>query len=405
MKKIIITLLCFIHILVVNLHVVEAQIEIPLQSTYGIVVDLDNQHVLYEKNSREKMYPASMTKIVTILVALDKIKDLNQMVTIDRYDLETLYETGASIAYFQEGETVTYLDLLYGAMLPSGADACRALARLTYGNMEAFVKQMNQLVMDIGLTNTHFVNPTGIHDDDHYTTVFEMAKIVEYALKNKTFVELFTTSKYTSSNGFHTWNSTLLNYKIKYGLDTDFIVGAKTGYTDEAQMCLAALIDVDGKKLITVVGHGDKNIDGVTILDNQVIKDYVSNHYQMVLFKSKGDILTTIKPKYTTETISFVADEDICGYLPIDYNLDDIIYDYQWVDKKAPLKKGTKVGKMKITYNQEIIYQKDLILKKDVNKDLFGYYFSYVKEYLIYIIAALMLFSAMIYIRKKQQEV
>ena len=117
------------------------------------------------------------------------LDDLDKTATITQSDIDTVWETGATSADFTVGEVVTYRDMLMGAMLPSGADACRALANNTCGSQEKFVEKMNQLVNKLGLKDSHFVNTTGIHDDDHYTTAYDMAKITQYALKNKKFVD------------------------------------------------------------------------------------------------------------------------------------------------------------------------------------------------------------------------
>ena len=177
--------------------------EVNIVGQYGIVIDKDTGQVLYNKNAHDKMYPASITKILTCIVAIEMLDDLDKTATITQSDIDTVWETGATSADFTVGEVVTYRDMLMGAMLPSGADACRALANNTCGSQEKFVEKMNQLVKKLGLKDSHFVNTTGIHDDDHYTTAYDMAKITQYALKNKKFVEVFDRYQYTSSDGQH----------------------------------------------------------------------------------------------------------------------------------------------------------------------------------------------------------
>ena len=136
------------------------------------------------------MYPASMTKVMTVILALELMDDMKKTTVITQSDIDTVWETGASSANFEVGETVTYEDLLYGAILPSGADATRALANNLCGSQEAFVDKMNELAQKLNLKDTHFVNTTGIHDENHYTTVHDMALIVQYAIQNEDFTSM-----------------------------------------------------------------------------------------------------------------------------------------------------------------------------------------------------------------------
>ena len=149
------------------IYAVDNSASVDISGEYGIVIDQDNGQILYDKKAKEKMYPASITKILTCIVALEMVDDLDKQVTITDSDVETVWETGASAANFTPGEVVTYRDVFMGAMLPSGADACRALANNTCGSQEKFVDKMNALVKKLGLKDSHFVNTTGIHDPDN----------------------------------------------------------------------------------------------------------------------------------------------------------------------------------------------------------------------------------------------
>ena len=188
-----------------SLHSASATDQINLYSQYAYLVDPQTQIVYLDQKSEEQIYPASMTKVMTVALSLEKINNLQEEVNIEIEDLKGLYEMGASVAGFVVGERVTYQDLLYGALLPSGADACNALARLTYGSQDAFVKAMNLKVQELGLQHTHFSNTTGLHDDHHYTTAKEMSQILKWALENPDFQTIFETRQYTTSFNTHTW--------------------------------------------------------------------------------------------------------------------------------------------------------------------------------------------------------
>ena len=242
--------------------------EVNIVGQYGIVIDKDTGQVLYNKNAHDKMYPASITKILTCIVAIEMLDDLDKTATITQSDIDTVWETGATSADFTVGEVVTYRDMLMGAMLPSGADACRALANNTCGSQEKFVEKMNQLVNKLGLKDSHFVNTTGIHDDDHYTTAYDLYLIFNEWLKYDLFKDAIHQAHYTAvftRNGQEvqqTYDST--NYYLlgnKTPPEGVSIIGGKTGTTDNAGLCLILYVeDGSGNGYISVLlGCPDKD--------------------------------------------------------------------------------------------------------------------------------------------------
>lgn len=220
--------------------------------------------MLAEKDADSTIYPASMTKMMTALLAIEANPDLDTPVTLPEEIFPALQAQNASLAGFQPRETATVRDLLYGAMLPSGAECCEALAREVSGSEEAFVVRMNQKAAELGMTGTHFCNPTGLHDPEHVSTVRDMARLTEAALQNETFRKLFTTERYTvpatncHPQGF-TMHSTLLSQLDGTELHSGRILGGKTGYTGEAGLCLASLAEVKGREyiLVTAEAGGD----------------------------------------------------------------------------------------------------------------------------------------------------
>lgn len=235
-----------------------------LVSPYAILVDADSGEAVAEKEADVSIYPASMTKVMTALLALEANPDLEQPVTLPEDIFPELRAEGASMAGFRPGETATVRDLLYGALLPSGAECCEALAREVSGSEEAFVELMNQKAAELAMRSTHFCNPTGLHDPEHVSTVRDMARLTEAALQNETFRKLFTTERYTvpatncHPQGF-TMHSTLLSQLDGTELHRGRILGGKTGYTGEAGLCLASLAEVKGREyiLVTAGAGGD----------------------------------------------------------------------------------------------------------------------------------------------------
>jgi D-alanyl-D-alanine carboxypeptidase (penicillin-binding protein 5/6) len=247
-----------------------------LNSPYAILFRLEDDTILMQKNIEEKIYPASLTKMMTVIVAIENLPDLMEKIKLDNSMFQGLYEANASMAGFQPGEKVRALDLLYGALLPSGAEACMGLAYHIAGSEQHFVELMNQKAADLGMEDTHFVNTTGLHEDDHYTTVKDMATLLDYALENETFRETFTSSKYsTQPTNKHPEGLTLYSTmfkKLEQNHQTMIggeILGGKTGFTDEAGLCLASLAKVDEQEyiLITAGAKGDQHTKQYNITD------------------------------------------------------------------------------------------------------------------------------------------
>lgn len=332
-----------------------ASTSVNIAGEYGIVIDQDNGQILYDKKAKERMYPASITKILTCIVALEMVDDLDKQVTITDSDVETVWETGASAANFTPGEVVTYRDVFMGAMLPSGADACRALANNTCGSQEKFVAKMNALVKKLGLKDSYFVNTTGIHDPDHYTTAYDMAKITQYALQNEKFVEIFTRYQYNASNGLHQWVKKVLYTCKRDHMDVSMIEGCKSGYTSDAQHTLSSLINVNNHHYICVVGYsknGD-NFNHCTVRDTINLGNYIGNNYKEVnLLKNGNEISKATVSDGEKNKVAVKIDQDVNVVLPNDYNEKDIEYKQKVKSFTAPVKKDQKAGQLDVYYKK-----------------------------------------------------
>jgi len=242
------------------------------KSTSAILVEKDSGNVLYFKNYDKKIYPASITKIMTVIVALENVKSLDEEVKLSTVDFDDLENSQASIAGYSYSDVATVKDLLYAIMLPSGADAAIAIANHVAGSEEEMVKLMNEKLVELEIINTHFTNVTGLHYYDHYSTVSDLAKILIYSLKNENFREIFTTKDYVTNptvlnkNGLEL-KSTVLS-RIENSYDFGYILGGKTGFTNQAGLCLASLASDGEKEYVAItVGAPGKPIDGTHIKD------------------------------------------------------------------------------------------------------------------------------------------
>lgn len=237
-------------------------LDLELYSSSAVLVDVQSGTVLAEKGTDEKIYPASMTKVMTLLVAAENLPDLDATFTMTQAIIDPLYLAGASMAGYVNGETVTMRDLLYGAVVPSGAEATEALAQAVAGSEEAFVAMMNEKAAALGLTNTHFMNTSGLHDENHYSTVREIALILQAALENETCTEILSAENYRASeteqhpDGLAMTNKFLYRVHHEYALNGAEITAAKTGYTAEAMNCCASAgTTPDGRSVICVTAN------------------------------------------------------------------------------------------------------------------------------------------------------
>ena len=237
-------------------------LDLELYSEHAILIDLETNTVIAEKDPDAKIYPASMTKVMTALVACEQITDWDATFTMTQDIIDPLYLAGASMAGYVNGETVTMRDLLYGAVVPSGAEATEALAQAVAGSEEAFVTMMNEKAAALGLTSTHFMNTSGLHDEDHYSTVREIALILQAALQNEVCAEVLSTENYRASqteqhpDGLAMTNKFLYRVHHEYSLGGAEITAAKTGYTAEAMNCCASAGKTpDGRSVICVTAN------------------------------------------------------------------------------------------------------------------------------------------------------
>lgn len=211
----------------------------------GIVINLDTKKAVAARNPEQRVYPASTTKIMTLLVAVENITDFNDTFKMTYEITDPLYVQGASAAGFLSGEEITLTDMLYGSILPSGADASVGLAVKIAGSEAAFVDLMNEKVAELGLKNTHFANATGLHDTENYSTAYDMAVIITAAMQNEICREILSTYQHrTAVTPQHPegilLTSTLFSHMHGTEPETATIIGGKTGFVSQSKYCIAS---------------------------------------------------------------------------------------------------------------------------------------------------------------------
>lgn len=254
-----------------------------MYSSNAYLVRISDGEVLLNQGGQNQIYPASMTKIMTAIVAIENLPDLNTQITLSAEMFDSLYAQNASMAGLSPGETLPAIDLLYGVMLPSGGEACIGIAEYLAGSEAAFVELMNQKAAELGLTNTHFVTCTGLHDVNHYTTCDDIEKLLQYALENDTFRQIITSSVYTtSSTAEHpdgvTFYSSLYSKTGDLTLTTGTVEGGKTGFTDEAGLCLASVAEIGGEEfiLVTAGAPGNGYTEPYNVIDAYMIYNQIA---------------------------------------------------------------------------------------------------------------------------------
>ena len=364
-------------------------------SEAAVLINMDKDMVIYEKNPTKKMYPASLTKIMTAIVVLDHVQDLdNTKYEAPLVVFDELYGTGASVVGFARGEVITATDLMYSLLMYSACESAGILAYHVGGNsIPNFVDMMNQKAEEIGCIGTHFVNPHGLYDDEQYTNAHDMALIAKYAVDNyPKFVEIATTTEYTlhatnyNSEGWVTIHHTnAMTQKGSFYYEP--VRGLKTGTLDEAGRCLATLASRDGNNYLLVTLNAPMyNEDGsksnAQYTDHQNIYEWAFNNFSYEKILSSTDEITEIPVKLgeNAEYVLLVPAEDFYTIWPQTLDTSDLkkeidIKSYVDADGAvmAPVEKGDVLGRYTLSLSGETLCTVDLVAKESVSMSQLEY--------------------------------
>ena len=375
MKKIIITI--FILLIIIKCDYVSAEINLDLKSKSAIMIEESSKKILFEKDAHEKMAPASMTKIMTLLLVAEAISDnrisLDQEVTASEYAVSM----GGSQVYLEANSKYKISELIKAVGIGSANDAAVVLAEVIGGSVENFVAMMNNKAKELGLTDTNFKNPHGLDEANHYSTAYDMAMIASELVKYDFILDVTSTYEdhFTHPNGNSIWlvntNSLIRFY--------DGVDGLKTGFTTEAGYCLTATKKVDDMRILTVTMNAetkdDRNSDTIKLMESA----FSMYNVKKVIDKNNS-LGKTFVNKSTQKYVNYYLEDDAKLLLTKDTR--DIKYDYKInVDNlTAPLKAGDVVGKLKLTYDNESV-EYNIIINENVKKaNYFETLYSYFKD-------------------------
>lgn len=371
--------------------------ELGLTADSYILLDNKTNKVLCNKNENEKMYPASTTKIVTALLTLENC-NLDDTVTAS-YDAVMSISEGYSSANIQIGEQLTVEQLLEVLLVHSANDAANILAEHVGGSIESFITMMNTRLNELGINNTHFTNSFGMHDENHYTTATDLAKILKYCLKNETFRKIAGKASCaiptTNKSGTRTYSSTneLLNSNSSNYYK--YLIAGKTGFTSQAKECLVSAAYKDNLELIGVVLHSNSRFS-----DSRKLFEYGYSNYSIKNVVNVNDLITSIKVSGATketenlnlmssETIEALVNNNSTSEIKPEIILNENI--------SAPIEEGSTLGK--VTYNIEgISYTTDIVAEHNVEK---SYFYLYVGIF----VGVIFIILIIVFSRKKRKRI
>lgn len=354
--------------------------DLSIYSSNCILMEASTGRILYAKDAQEIVFPASTTKIMTAILTLENC-ELTDIATVSH---DAIFSVPASYSHasLKEGEELTIEQLLNVLLIPSANDAANVLAEHISGSVDDFAVLMNEKAKEIGCLNTHFVNPNGVHNEEHTTTAYDLALMGRYAMQNSTFRSIVKKSRYSlpatnkydkTDRIFNTTNDLLRenNSTAKDNYYYEYATGIKTGYTTDAGSCIVASAKKDNMEVIAVVLGGSTTKDGLSErnLDCITLFDYAFENYSMQTVQEKNNVLEEITVRGATSDtrkLNVLVKDDIAILLSSEENTQNLEPEITYRDNlKAPLSANEVIGKITYQVGDEI-YSSDLLAETSV---------------------------------------
>lgn len=375
----------------------------------AVLIDSRSGEVMFEQNADKRVYPASTTKIMTALLVLEAVErgdvNLNSAFLVTPDMLEGLAPDGSSMRLV-EGEAITVQYLLEGLLIESGNDAAQALAIIVCGDVPTFVQRMNDKAQELKLKDTHFVNPHGLHDEEHYTTAHDLCIVTKEAMKNKTFRNIVSMAQAvipaTDKSGVRTFlNTNGLISTLRYGnYYYQNAIGVKTGHTSQAGFCLVSAAKKGDFEVIGAVMNAAAEDD--RHLDSRNMLAYAIDNFKAATPIKRGDMLSEIKVRFGSgsDHTTLSAADDVTVTIPEDANAEDIevrpvVPDYA----AAPVTEGEKLGEAELVLGGKVIGKADLLADMTVKRHPLGFlmqFFAFIWSFTIVKIIAITLAAALV---------
>ena len=366
------TLTCLLLVLAALLMPVCAAEPPAITSAAAILYEVKSDEILFEYNADVQRYPASTTKLMTAVVALEN-GNLTDTVTVSQSALDGLPERGSSV-FLIAGEEMSFSDMLNYLLVASGNDAANALAEHVAGSVDNFVAMMNEKAAELGCTGTHFANPHGLHDENHYTTARDLLYIARYAMQNPTIaeivakpqIELAPTNKHAESTTLTTTNHLLTRIRrSEYYYPS--AIGIKTGN------CLIAAAQNDDLTYISVVLGGTETEDGeiTSFSETIALLDYAQDGFAVQQLVKSSDPITEVPIRLATDrdTLVLTPESDLSALLPVGFDPSEVTVDFTTdEDICAPITQGQALGQATFTYNGKEYGTLNLVASDDVER-------------------------------------
>lgn len=360
-----------------------------VNAEYCMLSNMDTGEILYSKNADEKLYPASITKLMTALVVCENVDDLNQTVTIDGDLLESLLGTDSSLSYIVKDEVLSIDQLLHYLLITSGNDTALVLAKYVGGTVDRFIEMMNETAAKLGMNSTRFDNPHGLPDDNHYTTVNDIHKLATAAFGVEKIKTICSYSRYkmpaTNLHGERTLSTTnfLIDKTTTYFYK--YCTGGKTGYTESAGRCIVSTAEKEGMHYLSIVMNADPkytdangNRKRIEFTDTARLFEWAFNNFSYKTVIDKNEYLGDIDVGLSWEdsNIQLFAGESLTALLPNEANKSSIEVDLKFIEGKkvdAPIEKGETIAIANVYYANEPIGTIELCAAKKVKRSTLQY--------------------------------
>ena len=339
-----------------------------------LLKSLDTDETIYEKNANERIYPASITKIMTTLLMLESDKFVpDAKIAMTKEALDAISGTGSSVSLLKAGEEITQLDLVYMVLMSSYGDCALLAANYYGGSEENFVNMMNTRAKELGLTNTNYMNPHGLHDDNHYTTANDTYILTKYALQNETFKMVCEDDRHEviTSSGKRTLTTTNLLQDKNTNYWYQYAHGVKTGYTTEAGRCLVSTASYDGCTYVCLVFGCPPN-EKRHFIESADLYRWAFKTFELKKVADTSNPVTEIGVNLSLDTdyVSLYVEEGIKSILPKDADdstISIVPHPYQET-VEAPIKKGQVLGTADVIYAERVIGTVNLISNENIEK-------------------------------------